>query len=63
VLWKKVTPVVDVNSITNFIFKTTNGLMLISLTAIALFAIIWKRKALARKLEEFVEDNSKIEEE
>jgi|GEM_PF-1040616 len=63
VLWKKVTPVVDLNSITSYLFKTTEGLVLIFIAAIIFFAILWKRKTIIKKLEDFVETNSKIEEE
>ncbi len=63
VLWKKVTPVVDLNSIITFLFKTTDGLILVAITTIVLLALIWKRKTIIKSVEEFVENNSILEEE
>jgi len=62
VLWKKVTPVVDLNEIINFLFKTTNGLILVAIATILILTILWKRKFITKNIEEFIENNSKIEE-
>lgn len=62
VLWKKVTPVVDLNEIITFLFKTTNGLILVGITTLIILIIIWKRKSITKNIEEFVESNSKLEE-
>lgn len=63
VLWKKVTPVVDLNEIINFLFKTTTGLVFVAIVTIIILTIIWKRKFITKNIEEFVEKNSKLEEE
>ncbi len=63
VLWKKVTPVVDLNELINFLFKTTNGLILVGIASVLVLTIIWKRKFITKNIEEFVEKNSKLEEE
>ncbi|MEK6958605.1 MAG: hypothetical protein AABW59_01025 [archaeon] len=63
ILWKKITPVVDLNSIVSFLFKTTEGLALIAAIIVLLFVTIIFRKKIFAKLEEFVENNSIIEEE
>ncbi|NMA44864.1 MAG: hypothetical protein GX950_03585 [Candidatus Diapherotrites archaeon] len=63
VLWKKVTPVVDLNQIINFLFKTSTGLIFVTIIALIILTIIWKRKYITKNIEEFVEKNSKLEEE
>lgn len=63
VLWKKMNPVIDLSSITNFLFKTQEGIGLIAIVAIILAIIAVKRKKITGRIEEFVENNSIIEEE
>ncbi|MFA6269309.1 MAG: hypothetical protein WCW13_04195 [archaeon] len=63
ILWKKIDPVVDLNGLTAFLFKTQTGLILIGAIIIAIGAIIWKRKQIKEKIEEFTEKNSIIQEE
>lgn len=62
ILWKKIAPVIDMTSIINFLFKTMEGLTLIGIIVIVIVATIWKRKKISAKIEEFVENNSLIEE-
>jgi len=61
--WKKIEAVVDLGSIIQFLFRTTEGLLLIAAFIIAVGIILWKRKKITAKVEEFVEENSVIEEE
>jgi hypothetical protein len=63
ILWKKVSPVVDIGSIITLLFKTTQGQILILIAAILVILILWKKKFITDKIETFVEENSKIEEE
>ncbi|MFA5931273.1 MAG: hypothetical protein WC821_03095 [archaeon] len=63
ILWKKITPVVDINAITSFLFKTQEGLILILISIIILIVIIMQRKKITHAIEEFVEKNSIIQEE
>ena len=63
ILWKKITPVVDINAITSFLFKTQEGLILIVISIIVLIVIIMQRKKITHAIEEFVEKNSIIQEE
>jgi hypothetical protein len=63
IVWKKIDPVVDLNGINTFLFKTQEGIILLLITAIILIAIVVKRKKIASKIEAFVEMNSIIKEE
>jgi hypothetical protein len=54
---------VDLNELINFLFKTTNGLILVGIASVLVLTIIWKRKFITKNIEEFVEKNSKLEEE
>jgi len=62
VLWKKSDPVVDINALTNFLFKTTQGIITIIIGIIILLLLIWKRKKISNKIENFVENHTVIEE-
>ena len=63
ILWKKIDPVVDLNALTAFLFKTQEGMILMLVLIAGLALIAWKRKGIARTIEEFVEKNSIIREE
>ncbi|MDD4251002.1 MAG: hypothetical protein PHX27_02310 [Candidatus ainarchaeum sp.] len=62
ILWKKINPILDLNEVTNFLFKTTQGLIIIIIALILMGTIIWKRKYFSSKIESFVEDNTVFEE-
>ena len=62
VLWKKMNPVIDLSSITNFLFKTQEGIALIIIVAVILAVILIKRKKITGKIESFVENNSIMDE-
>jgi hypothetical protein len=63
VLWKKIDPVVDLNSLSTFTFRTSTGQIILVISTLIILGILWKRKKIANKIEEFVESNTKIEEE
>ncbi len=63
ILWKKIDPVVDLNGINNFLFKTQEGIILIIVTIGIFLVIIIKRKKISSAIENFVEMNSIIKEE
>ncbi|MCX6803133.1 MAG: hypothetical protein NTY48_01030, partial [Candidatus Diapherotrites archaeon] len=63
ILWKKIQPVIDISSITNFLFKTTQGMLLIVIVLLILAGVIWQRKKIGLGIEEFVEKHSLIKEE
>jgi hypothetical protein len=63
ILWKKIDPVIDLNGLTAFLFKTNIGLVLVAAIIILLAVLIWKRHAIKEKIEEFAENNSIIQEE
>lgn len=63
ILWKKITPVVDINEVTSFLFKTQEGLILILISIIVLIVLIMQRKKITHAVEDFVEKNSIIQEE
>ncbi|MBT4870753.1 MAG: hypothetical protein HON47_04215 [Candidatus Diapherotrites archaeon] len=62
VLWKKADPVVDINAISNFLFKTTEGIITIVVGLLILLILLWKRKRIINKIERFVENHTIIEE-
>ena len=62
VLWKKSDPVVDINALTNFLFKTGEGIITIIVGIIIIGILVWKRKKIVNKIESFVEKNTLIEE-
>jgi len=62
VLWKKSDPVVDINALSNFLFKTSEGIITIIIGLIILLLLIWKRKKISNKIESFVENHTLIEE-
>jgi hypothetical protein len=62
VVWKKINPLIDLNELSNFLFRTNEGLMIIGAIIIAIGAIFWKRSYFASKIEAFVEDNTLFEE-
>ncbi|VVB74578.1 Uncharacterised protein [uncultured archaeon] len=63
VLWKKIEPVVDLNAINNFLFKSREGVVLIAIIILILAGIVWQRKSIYTKIEDFVEKHSLIKEE
>jgi len=63
ILWKKVAPVVDISSLLTLLFKTTQGQILVLLSVVVIVIILWKKQFITDKIERFVEENSKIEEE
>jgi len=62
VLWKKSDPVVDINALSNFLFKTSEGIITIVIGLIVLLILLWKRKKIANRIENFVENHTIIEE-
>ena len=62
VLWKKADPVVDINALSNFLFKTSEGIITIVVGFIILLILLWKRKKIINKIENFVENNTVLEE-
>ncbi len=63
VLWKKIEPVVDINAINTFLFKSREGMALIAIIIIILAGLVWQRKGIYGKIEDFVEKHSTIKEE
>jgi len=63
VLWKKMEPVVDLNEMMNFMTKTNEGRIITAALIAAFVLILWQRKKIAEKIEDFVEKNSIIKEE
>ncbi len=62
ILWKKSDPVVDINALSNFLFKTREGLLTIVIGIIIILILIWKRKKIVNRIESFVEKHTLIEE-
>ncbi len=62
VLWKKADPVVDINALSNFLFKTSEGIITIIVGFVILLILLWKRKKIVNKIETFVENNTALEE-
>ncbi len=62
ILWKKVAPVIDISSLLTLLFKTTQGQIAILISAIIVVIILWKKKFITDRIERFVEENTKIEE-
>lgn len=62
VIWKQINPIIDLNEITNFLFRTRDGLILLGIFIVFLVLIIWKRKFFITKIENFVEENTVFEE-
>jgi hypothetical protein len=63
IVWKKMDPVIDINAITNFLFKTQEGIILLGIVTIILLALILNRKKIYNSVEDFVEANSMLKEE
>ncbi|MBT4191726.1 MAG: hypothetical protein HOE11_00300 [Candidatus Diapherotrites archaeon] len=63
VLLRKISPLVDLNDFTNFLFRTNEGLTIILIILVIIAIVSWKRKTIAGKIESFVENNTIIEEE
>jgi len=63
VLWKKITPAVDLNAMFAWLFRTIEGLAFIAIVIVIILVVVWKRKKIIAKVEGFVENNSLIEEE
>ncbi len=61
-IWKKIDPIIDLNKLSYFLFRTTEGLILIGIFIIIIGIIIWKRKFIADKIENFVESNTILKE-
>ena len=62
VIWKKINPIVDLNEFSYFLFRTSEGAIVILAILVVVGFIVWKRKAFASKIEKFVENNTKFEE-
>ena len=62
VLWKKADPVVDINALSNFLFKTREGIITIIIGIVILVILIWRRKKIVNKIESFVENHTEITE-
>jgi hypothetical protein len=62
ILWKKINPLLDLNELTNFLFRTNEGFVIIGFFIIIIGSIIWKRKYFSSKIESFVENNTLFEE-
>ncbi len=62
-LWKKITPIVDLNALITFLFRTNEGWIILGGILLVIAGIVWQRKKIATKIEEFVENNTVIEEE
>ncbi len=62
VLWKKINPIIDLNQLTDFLFRTSEGLIIIGIIILIIGVIIWKRKYFSSKIESFVENNTVFEE-
>lgn len=62
VMWKKVVPAINLNQLTDILFKTQEGLTFFGIIIIIILAVAWKRKKIISKIENFVENNSVIEE-
>lgn len=60
--WKKIDPIIDLNRVNQFLFRTSEGLTIIGTLILIIVAIIWKRKSIAEKIENFVEANTIIKE-
>ncbi|MEI7961038.1 MAG: hypothetical protein WCI04_01765 [archaeon] len=63
VVWKKITPVIDLNATTNFLFKTQAGMLFLLAVVIILIVTAWQRKKIGAIIEDFVEKHSVIKEE
>jgi hypothetical protein len=61
-LLKDIKPIIDLNDVTNFLFRTNQGLLLIGAIIVCIGGIIWKRHFFATKIEKFVENNTRFEE-
>lgn len=62
VIWKKVNPIIDLNELNYFLFRTQEGLVVIFGIIILIGITIWKRNYFSSKIEKFVEDNTLFEE-
>lgn len=62
-IWKKIDPIFDLNKIANFIFKTQEGLILLVILVLIIVILVWKRKTISSKIEDFVEANTILTEE
>ncbi|MDD3159471.1 MAG: hypothetical protein PHQ98_00710 [Candidatus ainarchaeum sp.] len=60
VTWKKITPVIDLTELINFLTGTTTGIIIIFVSSVVLAIILIKRKLIINVIEDFVEDNSKF---
>ncbi|MFA6064702.1 MAG: hypothetical protein WCW44_06490 [archaeon] len=63
IVWKTMDPVIDLNAITNFLFKTQEGIILLLISAIIIIVLVMNRKKIYDSIEGFVEANSTIKEE
>lgn len=60
--WKKIDPIIDLNRVNQFLFRTPEGLMIIATIILIIGIIILKRKRIAEKIENFVEANTILKE-
>ena len=58
VIWKKADPVVDINAISNFLFRTTQGIITVIIGFLIILILLWKRKKITNKIESFVENHT-----
>lgn len=61
-IWKKIEPIIDLNKLNEFLFRTPQGLTIIGVIIAIILIIIWKRKIISEKIENFVEANTIIKE-
>ncbi|MFA5764075.1 MAG: hypothetical protein WC915_04645 [archaeon] len=62
IVWKKINPIIDLNELSNFLFRTNEGLTIIGLIIVCIGVIFWKRHYFSAKIEKFVEENTLFEE-
>jgi hypothetical protein len=62
IVWKKINPIIDLNELSNFLFRTNEGLVIIFVILICIGTIFWKRHYFSAKIEKFVEENTLFEE-
>lgn len=61
ILWKKLPPIIDLNKTIAFLFRTTEGLVILSMIGLVLAVLLWKRKIISKKIELFVENTTVFE--
>jgi hypothetical protein len=62
ILWKKISPIVDLEEFSNYLFRTSEGLTVLFVILILILIVVWQRKKIGGKIESFVENNTILEE-